>query len=254
VLEVEDPVYVYGVSLNSNYAPVSVPGVQDAEVEAVEHADLVAFASHLHQTNLAARDLRAHWRVLENAFDHGTVLPVRFGTVMETPAAVRLRLLEPNAERLSELLREMTGLVQLNLKGRYDEDSLLREIVRSNPAVASLRERIRAQPEASKSPADQIALGQLVEREVTQRSAEDGAIARSMLEPLAVAVREEQVGHPNAFNLAFLVNRERTDEFSDAVSRLRQQLGERIEIRYVGPLPPFSFAETDLNTGSPTWA
>lgn len=254
MLEVEEPVYVYGVSLNSNYAPVSVPGVQDAQVEAVEHAGLVALASYLQQTNLAARDLRAHWRVLERAFEHGMVLPVRFGTVMETPEAVRSRLLEPNAERLSDLLREMTGLVQLNLKGRYDEESLLREIVRGNSAVANLRERIRAQPEATKSPADQVALGQLVEREVAQRSAADGATARGMLEPLAVAVREEQVGHPNAFNLAFLVDGERTDEFSDAVSSLRQQLGERIEIRYVGPVPPFSFAQAELSIGSAAWA
>jgi len=106
----------------------------------VEHADLMALTSRLRRPRLAARDLRAHWRVLEQAFERTTVLPVRFGTVMETEDDVRERLLAPNAERLSALLEEMSGLIQLNLKGRYDEDALLRQIVRENPAIDKLRE------------------------------------------------------------------------------------------------------------------
>jgi hypothetical protein len=245
----DDAVYVYGVSPKSEYAPVAVNGVEDAEVRTVEHAGLVALASRVESGTLAARDVRAHWRVLEQAFEQGTVLPVRFGTVMESEEAVRVRLLEPNADHLSGLLEQMAGLVQLNVKGGYDEDRLLREIVRSTPAIARLRERVRSRPEGTAPPAEQIALGQLVEREIAQRRAVDGADALRALEPLAVAAREEQVGHPNAFNLAFLVDRERVDAFSDAVGALRDKFGDRVEIRYIGPVPPFSFAEADLNMG-----
>jgi hypothetical protein len=38
------------------------------------------------------------------------------------------------------------------------------------------------------------------------------------------------------------------------VGRLREELGERVTLRYVGPLPPYSFAETDLNPGAAAWA
>jgi hypothetical protein len=250
VIELDDAVYVYGVAPKQGFKTMAARGVDDAEVGTVEHAGLVALTSAIRNTGLAARDVRAHWRVLEQAFEQGAVLPVRFGTVMENEDAVRVRLLGPNVDRLASLLEEMAGLIQLNLKGQYDEDSLLREIVRDTPAVAQLRERVAR----TGSLPEQMALGQHVEREIAQRRAQDTALVRRTLDPLAVTAREEQVSHPNAFNLAFLVDRDRTDLFSEAVGRVREQLQGRVEIRYVGPVPPFSFADADLTMGSQAWA
>jgi hypothetical protein len=248
VATVQDVVYVYGVAPRSAFTGVAVAGVEDAAVGTVQHGDLVALTSAIHNTGLAARDVRAHWRVLEKAFEQGAVLPVRFGTVMESEDAVRARLLQPNADRLSGLLTEMAGLVQLNLKGRYDEESLLGQIVRDSPAVAQLRARVGR----TGSVPDQMALGQMVEREIAQSRAQDTATVLRTLEPLAVAARDEQVSHPNAFNIAFLVEREKMDTFNEPVATLREQLADRIEVRYVGPTPPFSFADADLSMGSET--
>jgi hypothetical protein len=248
VVELADAVYVYGVTPKAQYTPISTHGVEDAEIETVEHDGLVALASRLQNGKLAARDVRAHWRVLEQAFESAAVLPVRFGTVMESEEAVRVRLLEANAEQLSGLLEQMAGLVQLNLKGRYDEEHLLREIIAGTPSVAHMRERMN-DPKTRFTQADQLALGQLVEREVARYQDQDAEGALQKLEPLAVAARAEQVSHPNAFNLAFLVERVHVDGFSDAVHGLRERFGDRIELRYVGPVPPFSFAEADLNLG-----
>lgn len=250
--ELADAVYVYGVTPKAHYSPVSTHGVEDAEVQTVEHDGLLALASRLHGGKLAARDMRAHWRVLEQAFESATVLPVRFGTVMESEEAVRIRLLEANADQLSDLLEQMAGLVQLNLKGRYDEERLLREIVVSTPQLAQMRERL-ANPRVKTTQAEQITLGQLVEREIGRYQAQDSAAALDKLEPLAAATRQEEVSHPNAFNLAFLVNRKFVDGFSDAVHGLREQLAQRIELRYVGPVPPFSFAEANLSLGGEAW-
>jgi hypothetical protein len=70
-----------------------------------------------------------------------------------------------------------------------------------------------------------------------------------------VAAHEEEPSDTNAaFNLAFLVERDQQDVFSTAVTSLAEVLGERIEIRYVGPMPPYSFAQADLGAGSPAWA
>lgn len=250
--ELADAVYVYGVTPKAQYSPVATHGVEDAEIETVEHDGLLALASRLQGGKLAARDVRAHWRVLEQAFESATVLPVRFGTVMESEEDVRVRLLEANAEQLSGLLEQMAGLVQLNLKGRYDEERLLREIVLGNPRLAQLRERM-ANPNLTTSQAEQITLGQQVEREVARFQAHDSRGVLDELEPLAIATRQEEVTHPNAFNLAFLVEREHVDVFSDAVHNLREQFAQRIELRYVGPVPPFSFAEADLSLSGEAW-
>jgi Gas vesicle synthesis protein GvpL/GvpF len=242
-------VYVYGVAGTAASIP-PVDGVESSPVRTLRHAGLIALVSPITKTELRAADVRAHWRVLEHAFEHGTVLPVRFGTIMESEDAVRSRLLEPNAGRLTELLHAMDGLIQLNVKGRYDEEALLRQIVREEPALARLRERAAR----SGAVAEQLALGQAVEQAIGQQRARDAATVRRTLEGLAAAARDEQVRHPDAFNIAFLVARENTDTFSENVSNVRQELGDRIEIRYVGPVPPFSFAETELGSGEPAWA
>jgi Gas vesicle synthesis protein GvpL/GvpF len=248
-------VYVYGVLSGSDQAAVSVGGVEKAEVRTVEHAGLAALVSSLQADALAAaREVRAHWRVLEEASKSATVLPVRFGTVMESDASVRERLLEPNAERLTHLLGEIAGRVQLNVAGDYDEDGLLRDIVRGSPAVAALRERVRRVSDTA-GYYDRIRMGELVAAEVDRRREQDAALALETLEPLAERARVEETSSANAaFKLAFLVDGDGVDEFSQAVGRLREALSGRVALRYVGPLPPYSFAEADLSAGASAWA
>jgi hypothetical protein len=224
--------------------------VDSAPIQTVGHAGLAALVSPIHRTELRAADVRAHWRVLEQAFEHATVLPVRFGTVLESQDDVRHRLLEPNEERLTELLEAMNGLIQLNVKGRYDEPSLLRGLLREAPALARLRERA----EHSGAMADQVELGRQVERAIEQRRTRDTTTVRAALDGLAVAARDEQVRHPEAFNIAFLVARGSTDAFGEGVTSVRDELGDRIEIRYVGPVPPFSFADSELGVEERAWA
>lgn len=248
-------VYVYGVLSDADAGTIESAGVEDAEVRTVRHAGLAALTSEVHGEALtAAREVRSHWRVLDEASKTATVLPTRFGTVMESDDAVRERLLAPNAERLQSLLGSVAGRVQLNVKGDYDEPKLMREIVAASPAVASLREKLRELPEAA-GYYERIRLGELVSAEVTRRREEDTQRALDTLSPLAVEAREQDPARAEeAFNLAFLVERDKVADFTQGVNRLIAELGDRVGVRYVGPLPPYSFAEADLSAGSEAWA
>jgi hypothetical protein len=249
-------VYVYGVMpAAEGDAAISVKGVEGAEVHTVQHAGLAALTSDLDTEALtAAREVRAHWRVLEEASKGSTVLPTRFGTVMESDEAVREHLLEPNAERLESMLRRLAGRVQLGVKGDYDERELMREVVRGSPAVAALRDRLRALP-GDAGYYQRIRLGELVANQVERQRQADTQFALDSLRPLAADAREEQPsGAHAAFNLAFLVERAQQDAFTEAVNALAENFGERVNLRYVGPVPPYSFAEADLTVGSEAWA
>jgi gas vesicle protein GvpL/GvpF len=247
-------VYVYGVLRDSERGAVSASGVESSDVRTVRHGGLAALVSDLDQDTLsAAKEVRAHWRVLEEASTGATVLPVRFGTVMESEGAVRDRLLEPNAERLTGLLQELAGRVQLNVKADYDEELLLRRVVEVSPEVAALRRRVQGLPDAA-AYYERIRLGELVSAEIERQREADRALALERLEPLAVAAHGDAVaGADGAFNLAFLVERERIDPFSAAVQALAEEAQERLRIRYIGPLPPYSFAEAEL-TEAGQWA
>lgn len=248
--QLNEAVFVYGVTAVSALPIPEIEGVDSAPVGTLGHGGLAALVSPINRTELRAADVRAHWRVLERAFEHATVLPARFGTVMETEDEVRHRLLEPNEERLTALLKTMDGLIQLNVKGRYDEESLLRGVLRESRGLARLRERA----ERSGTMADQVNLGRQVEHEIEQRRAMDAEAVRATLDGLALAARDEPVRHPDAFNIAFLVARDSTDAFGAGVARVRDELGSRIDLRFVGPVPPFSFADTELGAEERAWA
>jgi hypothetical protein len=243
-------VYVYGVVAGADAASVSHTGVEGSPVRTVSEGDLAALVSDVAGGALAAaREVRAHWRVLEAVSAQATVLPVRFGTVMDDDAAVREQLLAANAERLAALLKELTGRVQVAVKGTYQRDELLRGVVAASPKIAALRKRIESLPDDA-GYYERIRLGELVAAEVDYRREEDAARALARLEPLAVAARSEGLGTPDAaFNLAFLVERERLDQFSAAVTELIAELGDDVSVRYVGPLAPYSFADTELAAG-----
>jgi hypothetical protein len=255
VTEVGGPVYVYGVVLAPWQGAISTPGIDGSRVDSVEHAGLVALISPLQGDELAAPPgLRTHWRVLQEASEQTTVVPIRFGTAMESEDAVRERLLKPNSEQLSDLLRRLTGLVQLNVKGGYDEETLLREIVRDSRAIATLRERLRSLPQGAAQP-ERMRLGELVAGEVTRWRERDTLLALRTLEPLAVDARSEPTTETwGAFDLAFLVDGRDRDRFDREVGRLKQAMRDRVEIGYIGPLPPYSFAETNLSQEAAAWA
>ena len=182
-----------------------------------------------------------HWRVLEAISTSTTVLPVRFGTVMSGDRAVVEEFLEPSHDEIVAALADLAGKVQLTVKGVYQEDALMTGIVQQSPAIARLREQVRRLPDAA-AYYKRIELGQQVAAEVERARERDAHQVFERLEPLALEARQEPPSTPDgAVNAAFLVEAERVDEFSEAVGALSHELAGRIRLRYVGPLPPYSF-------------
>jgi len=253
----EHSLYVYGAVRASELPDLDVTGVggESAALKTIARAEVAAVVSEVEDGPLsAARDLRAHWRVLEEVASRTTVVPVRFGTVVAGEEALIRDFLDPEGERLAALLAELRGKVQLNVKCFYDEERLLTEVVSGSPGVARLRERVQGLPEAA-GYYDRIRLGELVSAEIEQRRERDGALVLDRLAPLAVAAKNDAPGTTDmAVNAAFLVESARVDEFSSQVAKLTDELGSRMRVRYVGPMPAYSFADAEVAAGSPAWA
>jgi hypothetical protein len=242
-------VHVYGV------VPASAKLELADGVRLIAHRDVAALVSDIDRDGLrAARVLRTHWRVLEQASSSTTVLPVRFGTVMTDDEAVVEDFLRPEHEDLAARLAAMAGKVQLTVKGFYEEDALMASVVARSPVIARLREQVRGLPEAA-AYYKRIELGQLVAAEVERARERDAHEILERLRPFALAARlEPPSAIEAAAHAAFLVDERRVDEFSQAVSGLGRELAGRIRLQYVGPLPPFSFTGEDAQAGTGAWA
>lgn len=238
-------VHVFGVIAAAEAAP--------PETRTIAHRELAAIVQDGAAGPMPATSLlRAHSRILEQAAETATVLPVRFGTAMASDEAVVDEFLAPRHDQLATRLARLQGKVQLTVKAFYEQEALLRGVVASSPGIARLREKVRSLPEAA-GYYQRIRLGELVNAEVEAARERDAALLMQRLEPLAVQAAREPLSTADcAVNAAFLVERERVDAFSGAVAEFGLEVAGRLRLRYLGPLPPYSF--TDDGERAAAWA
>jgi hypothetical protein len=236
------PDYVYGI-VEAGSAPPELRGLEGAPVRVVADDAAAALVSDLEaqELELGRDEVMTHARVLEEALKRGTVLPMRFGVVMEGDQEVKTRLLDEHADDLEAQLRRFSGKVEVNIRATYEEDTLMREVLERNPNIAQLRESIRGQSEDA-TYYKRIELGEQVGRAVEQLRETDGKNIVDALSRVAIEVAQGPPSHERvALSAAFLVDRNLLTEFDEVLEAFAAGQGGRLRFKYTGPLPPHSF-------------
>src|SRR5689334_7105425 len=129
--------YCYGITPATAAKAQRGAGLDGDTVEAVQCSKLAALVSGVTPGTVRARrrDLLTHFDVLGNAFEHGTVLPLRFGIVFDDERSLVDEFLRPRHEELSRMLHELEGQVELRVTAHYRQDAILAEAVRENPRI-----------------------------------------------------------------------------------------------------------------------
>lgn len=229
-----------------------VIGDDDGVVHTLRHNGLAAVVSNSSEKQYEStrRNVMAHERVLETVMREFTLLPVRFGTVADSASPVEdiQKLLASKFEEFHRLLKDMEGKAELGLKAFWrDEKAIFEEIVAENPKIRQLRHSLsRKSLEASHF--DRIRLGEMVKRALDHKRAKEAARILPPLRGVAHSVRENEVlADRMVVNAAFLIDRGKEAEFDHKVSKLDEQLGQRLAFKYVGPAPPYNFVNIVVN-------
>ena len=233
---------VYGIVPAETPLDGAPTGIGGAPVSRVVAGGLAALVSPVEGDELRAtrRDLLSHSAVLEHAVAAGPVLPLRFGIVLRDEDAVAEELLERRHDELTALLERFARLVELRVKAFYVEEAVLRDIVRSDPAIARLNEATRGLPDASTHP-QRVRLGEAVAHALAARRERDAHAIFARLRPLAEDAVVEDTESSLALTASFLVERGRVEDFDTAMDELAREHEGRITFKYLGPLPPHSF-------------
>jgi hypothetical protein len=246
--------YVYGVIPAADARRWRrIPGVDGSAhpVRTVVEGDLAALVSDLAPDRTPGRreDLDVHQRVLARAIKRGTTVPMRFGIVMGSDTAVRKRLLARHADELRKLLAELDGRVQMTVKAFYADDALLRDALGDNPDLIRQSAELAQAPdmETAEAQAARARVGEMVAKAVDARRAEVQAALLDELSPLADDVKvEPPSSERSALNAQVLIRRDRRAALNEKVHQLGDGLQGLLAFRYVGPLPPYSFADVSL--------
>jgi hypothetical protein len=235
--------YVYGLVGADTDLPDGLAGLgPSGRVSTIAHGRVAAIVSDVPTDRpLGTRDdLLAHEAVVDTVAAAVAVLPMRFPAVVEEEGVVK-ELLAPHHDHFEAVLGELEGRVQFTLKGRYEQDVVLREVLEGHNEIQGLQEKVRELPEEA-SYYDRVRLGELVVAALEERRDAEAAQMLERLHPFAVSTVANPPGQPeDLINAAFLVERERAREFEDTVEDLGRDLIDRVRLRLLGPLAPYDF-------------
>ena len=172
------------------------------------------------------------------------VIPLKFGTFADDDRQV-LGILESGQAEFSQALDRYAGKLELDLVASWANLETVLEEIAVDPAVASLKAEITAGGKATM--AQRIRLGQLIKRLLDERRERIAA-------ELITAVRADWPGivaNPTKddsmiLNVAVLVGRDEEQRFDEFIEQLNRDYENRLDFRYVGPLPPYSFATAEV--------
>ncbi|MGW7481558.1 GvpL/GvpF family gas vesicle protein [Nonomuraea muscovyensis] len=240
--------YLYGIVPADVEVAEDARGVGDppAPVTLLRHGEVGALVSDLTGKGPLGtpNDLLAHERLLDATAAEVPVLPIRFGAVVTGPDEIVAELLTPFHDEFLSALKQLEGRAEYVVKGRYDERTVLAEVLEENPEVARLRDQIREQPEEVTRDA-RIQIGEIVSAAITAKREADTQAAHDALAPLSVMVAVREPTHEqDAVHLALLVETERQGELEEAVKELAGQWAGRVTMRLLGPLAPYDFVVT----------
>lgn len=239
------PVYLYGIA-RSGREIGGRGGILGARVTTIAHRKVAAIASSIAGSSVRAkrRDLLLHSDVLQDAFAGGPVLPFRFGTVFPGEEALVDELLAPRHDELVDMLDRFDGVGELRLRAAYhDQETVLREIVRTDPAIARLREATQGRTAGDSR---LLQLGEAVAAAFAERRRADGEAIVARLSKHADDVQvDEPIEELDVVRASFLVREKKTSKFDELLESVALTHRHLIGFNCTGPVPPHSFVDLD---------
>jgi hypothetical protein len=229
-----------------SFGPVGIGGRGD-EVYTVHHEGLAAVVSNtpIQVYDPTRENVFAHEQVNETVMRDFTVLPMAFGVMFRTEDDI-VELMRGTSDALRDVLAKMQGKVEFGLKVNWDREQVIAEIEQESEEIRNLKEQITSRAAGSTYFA-RMQLGRLVEQALSEKS---DAYVREIYDGLrdaAVASRANKpIGDKMIMNAAFLIERDREQEFDVKVKEVAARYEGKLFFKYTGPWPPYNFVHIRL--------
>jgi hypothetical protein len=157
------------------------------------------------------------------------------------------RLLESNYEGLLGELHRLDGKIEVELKVFWDQETIIKEIQGESQELSRLKAKVIAAPSPVEVRNLLIEAGKLVESIVQDWKTRYAELVYAILQELSFEAKiNNPVGIKNLLNASFLIEKSRESEFKEQVYKLDARFQDRMNFKYVGPLPPYNFVNLKL--------
>ncbi len=266
--------YVYGVMPDDSIMNDDVLPQQsiyaDHQVFTYQHGTIQALVSrvplpefskemvreHIEDDQWVEQYAPAHEKVLEQAMQHATLIPMRFGTVFETENELK-NMLDGHQEAFKDTLSQLQGSQEWGMKIFSDVEQLRRRVMEDSTKVQELMNDIKSKP---RGVAHFIKKQMVVAIHEEVESATQNCVKVSHESFLEYAedskldeVQEEKDDELGdlVMSATYLVRRSDEGDFMAQMMNLRERFRSRgFSFNISGPFPPYSFTPVQASEGT----
>lgn len=239
--------YVYGVIEESGLKYFDVTGVKNKKAYTINFQELAAVVSHMKEEEIdpTRKNLLAHTSVQEFLLQEYTFLPMSFGVIVSSIDRIT-KMLEDNYLSFKRELERLSEKIEVEIKVHWNKEAVKKEL-ESNQRYKNLSNKIAEVSSALERQSLLVETGQLVEDVVLRWQDEISYDIYNNLKSLAVtACMNKSKEITNILDASFLVEKNRENEFQDKLFTLDAKYQNKIDIKYIGPLPPYNFLQVEL--------
>ncbi len=241
-------IYIYGIIKTSGPREFGEIGIGNRASRTIGFKDLAAVVSKSpfmvygsSAKEKTVKDLLTHQFVTEKVMESFTIIPVKFGTMVETEDEA-IKFLEKGYVLLSNELRKMEEKIELDVVASWELPKILAEIYRHNSQIQIKQQEIAMKGDKV-SVEDKVALGKLIEQALkTEKASYTQLILQTLKKEAVDTCSHDLANDEMIFNAAFLLEKKHEEVFNKVVHTLNQKLENRVNFRVVGPLPLYSFS------------
>lgn len=247
--------YIYCVidsSEEKDFGKIGIGGDGGQRVHSVCYEDVAAVVSDspIKKYSISRESILTHQKVMETLMKDYTMLPVKYGTVagekegVDAAQRIRSEVLKIRYEEIKDLLAKMENKTELGLKAIWiDMKKVFQEIVDENEKIKRMRKMIFS-GRGTRYQKQKVTLGEEVKKALETKKTKEEKEIIAPLKRFYVDERSNKLfGDNMIFNYAFLVDKNHSEEFDNAISELDSTYNSRIKFKYIGPVPPINFVE-----------
>ena len=239
--------YLYAITDAVEHPVYGDIGINGAAVYAVSQGPVAAVVSDITDKRIRPerKNLAAHNAVVKRLMEDTTILPVAFGTIADSPQAVR-EILSDHRDAFVEQLNRVRGKVEMGLRVAWDVPNIFEYIVNRHPELAALRDGVMGK-QRGPSQEDKIELGRLFDRLLTQEKERHTEAVVEVLAPHCVDIEQNRPREEReVMHLACLVDRDAQKGFEDGVFEAAKRFDNNFAFDFNGPWAPHHFVHVAL--------
>ena len=243
----EHNIYVYGILEESNLKNFDVIGVGKNKVFTINHQDLAAVVSNIKGMEIdpTRKNLLAHTQVQELLLKEYTIIPMSFGVITQSTETIN-KMLEENYLNFKQELKRLSEKIEIELKVYWNKEAIKDEI-ESDHKYKQITNKIAKESCQAVKQDLLIEVGQMVEAVVLKWK---NVIGRDIYDNLASIAADACTNKSNEItnilNASFLVGKSEEKEFREKAYSLDAKYNNKVDIKYIGPLPPYNFLQVEL--------